>query len=63
MLPVTSTGAGASAASLPPAAPGADRSSALRAAAGAAARGLAELAIETIAPEIAKATKTTKAKT
>lgn len=63
MLSVTSSGAGASAASIPPAAGEPDRSSVLRTAAAAAARGLAELAIDTVAPQIAKAAKTTKAKT
>lgn len=63
MLSVTSSGAGASAASIPPAAGDPDRSSMLRTAAAAAARGLAELAIDTVAPQIAKAAKTTKART
>lgn len=63
MLSVTPSGAGASATSVPPAAREMDRSSAVRTAAGAAARGLAELAIETVAPQLAKSAKTTKAKT
>jgi hypothetical protein len=60
MLSVTPSGAGASATSVPPAARELDRSSAVRTAAGAAARGLADLAIELVAPQLAKAAKTSK---